>query len=203
MCGPSSFEAFLRARADDVTVIRASLVVLVAAVCFSACTTRDEDVAADLAKARAFNAYPLYWAGDRFEEWELEHVETEYTTFATFVYGDCQPLISFGSDGGCAPPLQIQIGGLCDHLDLVTRDRTWRHRRIRGAPVGRFDGAPMLFTEQVQIKVYWGKGADEAAALRMLRALRSLNMLGAQLGPDDPIPPPRPGVLEGTARFCP
>jgi hypothetical protein len=181
--------------------VRCVLIALAAAIGLSACTIRDE-VGADLAKARVFNAYPLYWAGERFEDWELEYVETEYTTFATFVYGDCQPLISFGSDGGCAPPLQIQIGGLCDHLDLVTRDRIWRHRRIRGAPVGRFDGAPMLFTEQVQIKVYWGKGADEAAALRMLRALRSLNSLGAQLGPDDPIPPPRPGVLEGTAP-CP
>jgi hypothetical protein len=185
-------------RLSSVCCLLAGLVLLASSACGG-----NAEVDAELATAREFNAYPLYWAGERFEDWDLEYVATEYTTFATLVYGDCQPLISFGSDGGCAPPLQIQIGGLCDHLDQVARDPIWKHRRIRGAPVGRFDRAPILFTEQVQVKVYPGKGTDEEDALRLLGALRSLNGLGAQLDSNDPIPPPRPGVLEGTAPSCP
>ena len=118
--------------------------------------------------------------------------------FATLVYGTCRA----SSDSGCAPPVQIQIGPLCDQLDAVTRNPIWKTRRIRGAPVGTIDGAPVLLTRRAQVKVYRGVGSDEGIERRVLLALRSLNHLPPRIGAVGPIPPPAPGVLEGTAP-CP
>jgi hypothetical protein len=122
------------------------------------------------------------------------------TNFASFHYGDCRAT----SDSGCASPLLIEIHGLCDELDVVTRNPIWKHRRVRGAPIGLSpDGGTIVFTRRTQVRVYPGQGGDDAAALRLVGELRSLNRLGPRFGPNDPIPAPRPGVLEGTARFCP
>jgi hypothetical protein len=155
-------------------------------------------VGSDLEAAREFDAYPLYWPGDRFEKWPLTHVDVVNTPYALFVYGNCET----SGNAGCAPPLQLQIAGLCDHLDEAARNPIWKERRIRGAPVGMFDGAPVLFTDRVQIKVYRGQGSDRDTALRALRVLRSLNLVEPLLSPDERIPAPAPGVLEGTAA-CP
>jgi hypothetical protein len=115
-----------------------------------------------------------------------------------FTYGTCE----ITGDHGCAPPLQIQIFPLCFHLDVAAANRVWTRRRIRGAPVGVFDGAPVMFTQQTQVKVYRGEGSDPGLALRALHALRSLNDVAPQIGPVGSIPPPPPGVLEGRAP-CP
>jgi hypothetical protein len=151
----------------------------------------------DIEPARTFDGYPLYWAGERFEGWDLEHVEVRPDSFSTFVYGSCD--IPPFSDGGCAPPLQIQVQPLCAHLDVVAADPVRRRRAVRGAPVGRIDGAPVLFASRVQVKVYWGQGADPGAPLRALEALESANGVEPVIGPDDPIPPAPRAVLEGTA----
>ena len=152
------------------------------------------DVEADLETAREFNQYPLYWAGERFEELELSHVSLGGSAVG-FIYGTCE----ITGDHGCAPPLQIQIFPLCFHLDVVAANQIWTHRRIRGTPVGVNDAAPVMFTQRTQIKVY---GSDPGQELRALRALRSLNNVPPQIGPVDPIPPSAAAVLEGTAP-CP
>jgi hypothetical protein len=176
----------------------ALLVFFVAAACSSA--RSPDEVEGDLDAARRFDAYPLYWLGERFEGWDLEHVEVRPNGLSIFVYGQCTP---HGEDEpSCAPPLQIQIQPLCVNLEAVARAPTWRHRRIRGAPVGTIDSAPVLFTSGAQVKVYRGDGSDPAAPLRALRALRSINDVEPVIGPDDPIPGPAPGVLAGT-RACP
>jgi hypothetical protein len=69
-------------------------------------------------------------------------------------------------------------------------------RRVRGAPVGTQDGAPVLLTRKTQIKVYRGEGSTAGMALRALEALRSLNTVPPVISATDPIPPPRPGILE-------
>jgi hypothetical protein len=149
---------------------------------------------ADVERARAFDSHPLYWVGERFEGHDLEHVETDAGEFVTLVYGTCEPS---GSDGGCAPPLQLQIQPLCTHLGAVARAPIWRRRTIRGAPVGTIDGAPVLFSRDVQVKVYRGEGSEPGAELRALGALRSLNDVEPVLDEDDPIPPAPRAVLEG------
>lgn len=174
-----------------------TLTALVIGIVAVGCSIGD-DGDKNLDAAREFNAYPLYWVGERFEEWPLVHVEVENSPLATLVYGTCNA----SGDSGCSPPLQIQISPLCDHLDLVANNPIWKRRDVRGAPVGSFDGAPVLFTRRAQVKVYRGVGSDPGVELRALHALRSLNQLSPRFGSVGRIPGPLPGVLEGT-RGCP
>lgn len=150
----------------------------------------------DVEAARSFEGYPLYWVGERFGEWELEYVEVRPGGFTTFSYGTCE--IGWFQDGGCAPPLQLQIQPLCAFLEFVARAPIWKRREVRGAPVGTIDGAPVLFTNRVQVKVYRGQGSDPGLPLRALRALRSANSVAPVVSADDPIPPAPRAVLAGT-----
>lgn len=157
-----------------------------------------EDV--DLGAARDFDAYPLYWTGERFEEWDVSHIELREDGFSTVAYGTCTPPHNV-DEPSCTPPVQIQIQPLCSHLSAVTRAPIWKHRRIRGAPVGTIDSAPVLLSRRAQVKVYRGEDTDEAAPGRVLRALRSLNRVEPVVGADEQIPAPPAAVLTG-ARRC-
>jgi hypothetical protein len=153
-------------------------------------------------KAKRFEAFPLYWAGPRFEKWELEAIDglDGPAKYVTFMYGTCTP--HDGDEPSCVPPIEIQLSPLCFHLDVVAARPIWRHRRIRGAPVGSNpDGAPVLFSSGAQVKVYRGEGADPAVALRVFRALRSLNRVRPVIASDGRIPAPPHAVLTGT-RGC-
>jgi hypothetical protein len=151
----------------------------------------------DVEAAREFDRHPLYWVGVEFEGLEFEHVESDYGEFVTLVYGTCDT----GDDGGCAPPLQLQIQFICTHLAEVTRSPIWRRRQVRGAPVGTIDGAPVLLSARVQVKVYRGQGSEPGLELRALEALRSANDVAPVISEDDPIPPAPGPVLEGE-RVC-
>lgn len=111
----------------------------------------------------------------------------------TFVYGDCDPPL----EGGCSPPLQIQIMALCPHLAVVELPAPGNMRTIRGAPVGRADGAPVLLTSAVQIRAYHGEGGDPALARRALAALRSVNDVALVVDGDDPFELAPSAVLTG------
>ena len=154
----------------------------------------DEEV--DLRAAREFDAYPLYWAGERFEGWELAHVELRESGFSTLVYGTCTP--HGGDEPSCVPPVQIQIQPLCSHLEAVTRAPIWRRREIRGAPVGTIDSAPVLLSRRAQIKVYRGEGTDAGAPGRVLSSLRSLNDVAPVVSDGERIPAAPRSVLDGT-----
>jgi hypothetical protein len=164
----------------------------------------NEKLESDIAAARAFRGFPLYWVGERFEGFDLRYVDVPGRAgFATLVYGECDvedPDGVLGPEGGsCTPPLQIQIAPLCFHLDVVARAQTWRRRSVRGAPVGSNpDGAPILFTRGAQIKVYRGDGSTLGLAFRALGAIRSLNRVPPVVAPTDPIPGPDPRVLAGS-----
>jgi hypothetical protein len=178
-----------------------SLHCLAAVVAFAglatACTRTVGEGKPDLESARRFDAYPLYWVGERFGRWDLEHIDMDNPSFVTFIYGTCE--VEIGAEGGCPPPLQIQIQPLCAHLAVVARAPIWRRRHVRGAPVGTVDSAPVLFSDRVQVKVYRGQGSDSGVAIRVLRALRSANDVEPVVGPDDPIPPAPRAVLAGAA----
>jgi len=172
----------------------------VAACSLPGCVRTVGEVDPDVAAARRFDGYPLYWVGEQFEEWDLEHIDIGRAEVSTFGYGTCE--LEAGTDGGCPPPLQIQIQPLCTHLGDVARAPIWKRRQVRGAPVGTIDSAPVLFTNRVQVKVYRGQGSDPGLAMRALRALRSANQVDPVIGPHDPIPPAPRAVLSGTAP-CP
>ena len=96
-------------------------------------------------------------------------------------------------------PLQIQIQPLCAYLEFVAANQVWQRRQVRGAPVGTIDGAPVLFTNRVQIKVYRGQGTDSDPGLpmRALRALRSVNSVRPVIDVEDAIPAASRAVLSG------
>ncbi len=148
--------------------------------------------------ARKFERFPLHWPGETFEGRSITTIGglEGSSTAVGLIYGTCEP--DGGLEPSCALPLQIQISPLCTHLPFVAQAPIWRTRRIRGAPVGTIDGAPVLFTRRTQIKVYRGEGTDPRLPLRVLEALRSLNDAPPVIGRGSAIPAPRPGVLEGT-----
>jgi hypothetical protein len=152
----------------------------------------------DPSAARRFDEFPLYWVGERFEEWDVTAIEglDGSAEFVTFIYGDCTP--EGGEQPSCTPPLQIQISPLCAHLDVVARSLIWKSRRVRGAPVGTIDSAPVLFSRRSQVKVYRGEGSDPGLPMRALRALRSVNGVAPVVSAVGPIPAPPDAVLEGT-----
>jgi hypothetical protein len=154
----------------------------------------DEDVQA----AREFERFPLYWVGESFEGFDLVHVDglEHPAQFVTFVYGECTP--TGGDEPSCVPPFQIQVFPLCWHLDAVAEAPVWRRRRIRGAPVGTDDSAPVLFSRGAQVKVYRGADAKPGIAFRALSALRSVNRVAPIVAAGEPIPAPAPGVLAGS-----
>lgn len=182
-----------------------SLIALVAIfllVLAGGCSFDDEpDDKPDVDKAANFQAYPLYWLGESFEGHDIETIAGlgDQGAPVVLIYGTCSP--SGGLEPTCALPLQVQISPLCAQLDYVAHAQIWRTRRIRGAPVGTIDGAPVLFTRRTQIKVYRGEETDSGSALRALAALRSLNDVAPVISMSDPIPPPAPGILGGD-RTC-
>lgn len=150
--------------------------------------------------AASFQDYPLYWLGESFEGHDIEIINGLEGEGARVVlhYGTCD--IS-GFETSCTTPIQLQILPLCDNLISVTRSQIWRTRKIRGAPVGTEDNAPVLYSRRIQIKVYRGEGTDSGSALRAIEALRSLNDVPPVISASDPIPPPAPGILGGD-RVC-
>jgi hypothetical protein len=171
----------------------ALIAVAVAALASAGCGDSNPDVGA----AKQFHDYPLLWAGDKFEEFNLTHIDLDSPgDFVTFVYGTCEPE---GSDEpSCTPPLQLQVSPLCSHLDVVSRAPILKRRSIRGAPVGTIDSAPVLFSRGAQVKAYRGEGSDPALAWRALVALRSVNGVAPVVTATGAIPAPAAGVLEGS-----
>src|SRR6266487_3909870 len=168
-------------------------VLIVAGGCVRAADRPDVD------GAKHFDRFPLYWVGERFEKWNLTHIDglDRPEDFVTFLYGTCTPS-GGGDEQSCTLPLEIQVSQLCAHLDVVASAPIWRHRRIRGAPVGTIDSAPVLFTRGAQVKVYRGEGSDPGLPLRALRALRSINHIPPVIGPTGAIQAPSRDVLVGT-----
>ena len=117
--------------------------VLLATATACAVTTDEPDLDA----AAEFEALPIYWLGETFEGHDLERISglDGVGPGVTLGYGTCTPSGAF--EPSCTEPLQIQITPLCNHLDAVARNRVWRTRSIRAAPVGTIDGAPVLFLQ--------------------------------------------------------
>jgi hypothetical protein len=173
--------------------LRRFALLLAAAVC--GCSTGSPD--ADVARAKRFRGFPLYWLGERFERWRLTTIEglNGPQEFVTFIYGTCTP--HDGDEASCTPPLEIQVSPLCRHLAAVARAPIWKRRRVRGAPVGTIDSAPVLFTAGAQVKVYRGEGSDAGVPMRALAAIRSINDVPPVIDRVSPIPAPPESVLAG------
>lgn len=194
-----------RGQWQRIGIASALLLAVIAGALVAARVRASAEVEADVAAAKRFRDFPLYWVGERFEKWELREImlpSRQTFGFANLIYGDCEvedPDGPFGPEGGsCMPPLQIQVTPLCFHLDAVARAPVWKRHSIRGAPLGASGGAPVLFTRGAQIKVYRGQGSDLGLALRALGALRSLNDVPPVISESGPIPAADRRILGGS-----
>jgi hypothetical protein len=127
----------------------------------------------------------MYFLGESFEGYELEHAEPGF-----FVYGTCDP----GPDSGCGPPVQIQ------HIPYRSRD--WeiaqgcrRAGTIRGVPAIHHD-TYIALTRGWFVKIYATSGAQTK------RAFGALRSLDGRIARGDPLPRARAGVIRAVLRAC-
>jgi hypothetical protein len=140
----------------------------------------------DVEGAKAFDKHPLYWLGERFEQWELTSITgLDFdSNHISFGYGSCEPP---RGEGGCTVPVSVQVSALC-HPKSGADSLTLGDARTRTNP----DGAPIVEAERVDVKIY---AHDPAVAQRAIEALRLLNRVPPSVAPDPPpnCMPPRIG----------
>ena len=152
----------------------------------------------DLAQARAFDEFPLYDAGERFDGLPLTAVlrRDDTADFVSFVYGDC-----VASDAeGCAPPLEIQVWPACKrNLALydspVTAMPVPERVTVRAVPAAFFEDGDRLElqTGRSTVVVFGGSRA------RNLRVAATLRPLGERAS-SGPLPAPDPEAVAGRPR---
>jgi hypothetical protein len=118
--------------------------------------------------------------------------------YLSFLYGKCKA----DGDAGCQPPLEAQNWAACER-NLSTYRLT-----PRGDPVPRktltVRGVPAaLFEDGFRLEIYTGKttvvifGTDASRIRRAGEALRSVD---GTVGPQDRLPPPVPGAVQGALK---
>lgn len=153
----------------------------------------------DAANARAFERFPLYYAGEEILGLPLVAInrsdapESEGEPLrrddVAFLYGLCQAI----GDAGCAPPLEIQVWNACERyrgLYLIPPDDSLR---IRGVPAAFYDGNTRLeLYSGIVTVVLFGESRDQLVA-----AAQGLRGLNHQIGTAADLPAPAKGVTEG------
>jgi hypothetical protein len=148
-----------------------------------------------LEAARAFDGFPLYYAGENVEGLPLVAVTRRQDTadYVAFIYGDC----AAGDDMGCAPPAEIQIWQACRrNLGLYDTSQPGTPElepvTIRGVPAAFLeDGHRLEIQTGVSTVVVFA--GSRGRALRIAEALRGVNV-SIHAGP---LPAPAAGATEG------
>lgn len=142
-----------------------------------------------LAEARSFDEFPLFFAGERVLGHPLVAILNRDDTarYVSFVYGDCEPA---GLEGGCAPPVEIQVWpgsvrNLGSYDPSVAGMPTPERTTVRGVPAAFFDGRTRLelFAGPATAVIF----SDSRRLLELARALRCVT---------DPAPGVGVGTLE-------
>ena len=143
-----------------------------------------------LAGAQEFKQYRLYSAGSSFEGLPLVAAPDAdggpvpgNNTGVSFIYGTCKPP---ADEGGCSPPLTVQIHRACERPPIESMGGGYRKLTLRGVPAALVDGDPRveLQTGEVTVVLF---ARTMARARRGAMALRSLD---ARVGPTDDLPRP-------------
>jgi len=170
--------------------VRISILAMVAGACGGPERTGDPHLSHQLREAKIFIEFPVYWDGARLGRLPLTGVDLapeHYRIAYTFLYGTCA---DSGSEGGCAPPLEIQTTDLCNRLP---RDLGLSHRlgsRLRGAVTspaegGADNGASIsLYVKGATITIYGDRPTRVRAAVAALQGVNSL----APVRPGQPLP---------------
>jgi hypothetical protein len=151
-----------------------------------------------LEKAKVFEKFPLYYAGAAFERLPLIAVhridapevpdEEVRRDDVSFLYG-CTPT----SDGGCSPPVQIQIWNACERYPAVYATEPDETVLVRGVPAAFYENSTRLelYSGLVTIVIF---GDDREQVLRVARTLRGVNHA---VDTAEALPQPHAGVREG------
>ena len=143
----------------------------------------------------------LYYLGESFDGLPLTHAESSADRKGFFVYGTCEP--PPGSEGGCAPPLQVQNFPLARRHPSMFEvapgtPARCRRTRVRGVPAAVFettDGALEVYAGETVVVV----SARPGQTMRAARALRRYGSGGDGVPADLPAPP---SGVEETLRRC-
>jgi hypothetical protein len=151
----------------------------------------------DISALRQSGASPAYWVGEEFEGLALT-ANAGSDTDPNFVYGTCD--IPAGSDGGCAPPLQLQHWALADRSPALFEITPGRRTPCRIPSATGLTAA--IFATTGGVEVYLGERVvvlfGEPALIR--KAMRELRPVKAQ---DPALPEPPPRVVEQLRRCAP
>jgi len=144
-----------------------------------------------LERARAFEAYTLYYAGDAVGGNALEFAGRGPGSGSglrrawSFIYGDCTPP---EGEGGCAPPLEIQNWSICTRFPALYRQPAPHTSTIDGAETLRSGGGGLdVYTDRTAVVIF---GRDPDSVVPLLRRVSDGTVPEA-------LPPPAPGALDG------
>jgi hypothetical protein len=147
-----------------------------------------------LERARAFDEFPLYSAGERVDGLPLTAVlrRDDTADYVSFVYGDCVA----DDDAGCAPPAEIQVWPACRRslalYDGVTGESPSPERVVaRGVPGAFFDRGTRLELQTGRSTVVLF--AD--SRLRVLRIAAALRAVDGSVPAGVPLPAPAPDAM--------
>lgn len=118
----------------------------------------------------------------------------------TYVYGSCIPPASLpdaDSEGGCAPPLEVQLFDACRRNASLYED-AGDQTVLRGVPAARFTNGHRreLYTGRTTIVVWSASDAHADAAVKALRGRGAM----ADVTPGSSLPAPAAGAREGRLR---
>jgi hypothetical protein len=141
--------------------------------------------------ARAFEEFPLFYAGEEVDGLPLVAIVRRIDTanYVSFIYGDCTPL---GSDGGCAPPAEIQVWP-ADARNVGSYDMSLpgtpalEHTTIRGRRAATLG-------EGTQLEIYAGRSTIVIFAPTRDRALAVAHALRC-VRSSAPVPATTPGGM--------
>jgi hypothetical protein len=161
---------------------RALAALAAAAVAAGGCSWTGEPVGDALQDVRDRPGPKPYFVGETFEDLPLTAISGRDMPL-TFIYGDCD--IPFGSDGGCAPPLEVQVWPIERRPPgIISEMVECRRVTVRGT-LGAFYGSDLdLYVGGQTVVIF----ADtQQRALRAAEALRPVDADRASAG-DLPAP---------------
>jgi hypothetical protein len=143
-----------------------------------------------LAKAKVFTDFPLYAVGESFSDLPLTAVERRFddsadaaparANYLDFIYGTCD-----ASEGGCAPPLSIQVWAACERNPMSYGPEIQRGGplEIRGVPAYFFeDGHRLeLSTGTATVVIFASSRESSLSAANALEGVNNQVVAGAQL----------------------
>jgi hypothetical protein len=146
--------------------LQRSVLSIVCAVALAGCgagsTTTDAGRAARAAQRAT--GYQLTWAGSRLAGLKLADT-TRDSGSTTFVYGTCNP----SGEGGCEPPLEIQVFSICDRNALSLDVRPTGGFSARGVDILNYGEGRFELATGISTVVVWAKPRLARQAIDALR----------------------------------